>query len=309
MSRDLTGPGWMARHPSASFAALALVIGSAAYLPWVLAERGLLSPGWATPSILLGGLSPAVAATLHAGILGGWPAVRDLYRGFGRRGFSWLWWPVVLALPVAISFAGLGVAGAFGLSVSFANPGAIGVSALFATNLASNVWEEVGWRGRLLPSVQRRYPAWLASLLVGAVVVAWHWPQFAVPSSALLANYGSVLWFIPATLLLSLLFTSTFNATRGNLAVVTVFHASINTAGVVLFTARPELLPGLFAAELAVIVVLWWFFGGSALAGSPRVTDEPSPGGLVGADRVGGGVEPARAAPPADAAGTSRSPR
>jgi membrane protease YdiL (CAAX protease family) len=86
--------------------------------------------------------------------------------------------------------------------------------------------EEIGWRGYVLPRLQAKYTALAASLILGVIWGFWHLPKF-------LSHWNTVsfAWFMVHTLAGSVLYTWMYNGTRGSLLLVTLFHASANTAG------------------------------------------------------------------------------
>lgn len=106
---------------------------------------------------------------------------------------------------------------------------------VFAINLPfAPLWEEIGWRGYLLPSLERASKPVAASLIVGLIWGLWHVPLYLrvrIPGSPA----GSfLLCFIVFAVGMSVLFTWIYNATKGNLSTVALFHASLNPSIIVL---------------------------------------------------------------------------
>jgi len=91
--------------------------------------------------------------------------------------------------------------------------------------------EEMGWRGYVLPRLQARYNALVASLIVGVIWSVWHLPKFFGTGSS---SGHSFLWFTLFHLAASILYTWLYNNSRGSLLLVTLFHAASNTAGMFL---------------------------------------------------------------------------
>jgi membrane protease YdiL (CAAX protease family) len=86
--------------------------------------------------------------------------------------------------------------------------------------------EEIGWRGYVLPRLQVEHNALAASLILGIIWGFWHLPKFLSHWNAV-----SFAWFMVHTLAASVLYTWMYNGTKGSLLLVTLFHASTNTAG------------------------------------------------------------------------------
>jgi membrane protease YdiL (CAAX protease family) len=89
--------------------------------------------------------------------------------------------------------------------------------------------EEIGWRGYVLPRLQARHSALLASLIVGFLWGLWHLPRFVAPGNA--SSFG---WFMVKVILESILYTWLYNNTGGSLLLTTLFHSVGNTGGVFL---------------------------------------------------------------------------
>jgi membrane protease YdiL (CAAX protease family) len=79
----------------------------------------------------------------------------------------------------------------------------------------------------VLPRLQAKYGALTSALTVGVIWGFWHLPKYLSHWSAV-----SFLWFMVHTMAASILYTWLYNGTRGSLLLVTLFHASSNTAGV-----------------------------------------------------------------------------
>lgn len=110
--------------------------------------------------------------------------------------------------------------------------------------------EEIGWRGFLLPRIQGRYKGLTASLILGLIWSAWHLPKFV-------SHWDPTVffWFTVDTTAKAILYTWLYNATGGSLLLTTIFHASGNTAGVLL--PIPNILSGSEPVEYAIIALLF----------------------------------------------------
>lgn len=93
--------------------------------------------------------------------------------------------------------------------------------------------EEMGWRGYVLPRLQVRHSALVASLVVGLIWGFWHLPKFLAPG-----NTSSFALYMVETVAKAVLYTWLYNNTKGSLLLVTLFHAAGNTAGVFLPVAN-----------------------------------------------------------------------
>jgi membrane protease YdiL (CAAX protease family) len=89
--------------------------------------------------------------------------------------------------------------------------------------------EEMGWRGYVLPRLQAKYSALTASLILSVIWAFWHIPKFVTHWDTM-----TFMWFTVDEIAKAVLMTWMFNNTRGSLLLVTLFHASFNTAGLLL---------------------------------------------------------------------------
>jgi len=186
---------------TARFFALAFLFTWCLQIPAVLAQRGWL-PGPAEgylPLAMLGVLGPLAAATVLTARAGGRPAVRALFGSLRRWRAPWWCYAAALVVPGALLSLGLGALSLVGYE------GDVVLAPDAARWLAIPViaiGEEVGWRGYALPRLRRRYGAFAASVMLGAIWTVWHVPMFlgvGVPMSTLpvmlLFFAGGSLWF------------------------------------------------------------------------------------------------------------------
>jgi uncharacterized protein len=163
--------------------------------------------------------------------------------GLHRAGFRY--WPLALLAPAAVLVASYGAATVVGTVTWQFEPDA-------AINLAINIvivsffafFEEIGWRGYLLPKLSASYPK-LAPALVGFLHGVWHLPL--------------------------MLLTTAYNPAGNRLIVVPLFLAVLTVAGILygyLRNAAGSLWPvviahGTFNAVLGTLA-------GAAVAANPN---------------------------------------
>ncbi|HEY5729101.1 MAG TPA: CPBP family intramembrane glutamic endopeptidase [Anaerolineales bacterium] len=182
---------------------------------------------------------------------------KDAMKTFFKRFFlwrvDWKWWLAALLLLPALRFASVFLTSWLTrVPVDFSHPMIRDVVPLDWPLLAMLLpWilfevlingEEWGWRGYVLPRLQAKYNALVSSLIVGAIWSVWHLPKFMGTG---LGSERSFLWFTIAHLALAILYTWLYNNTRGSLLLVVLFHATGNTAAV--------LLPGEFAVPGGIV--------------------------------------------------------
>ena len=208
----------VARHELGLFFVLAFG------LSWAIWPLVLLNPD-SSPLVPFG---PLIAAVIVTALTGGWRGVAALLKQLGHWRVNPVWYAVALIGPFALT----ALAGAVAVAAGAPSPG-LGVysdwsgilTSLVATALIIGIFEEVGWRGFALPRMQRDHSALSAALVLGMIWAVWHLPELVSdPSERELVPYLLTL------LAYSVLITWLYNSTRGNLPIVILFHAAINTA-------------------------------------------------------------------------------
>jgi membrane protease YdiL (CAAX protease family) len=187
---------------------------------------------------------------------------------------DWKWWIVALLLLPALRFAALLLTSWLTrVPADFSHPMIRDVVPLDAPLLALVLpWlvfeiltngEEWGWRGYVLPRLQAKYSALVASLIVGAIWSVWHLPKFLGTG---LGSERSFLWFAVAHLALAVLYTWLYNNTRGSLLLVVLFHAAENTAGMFLpvkFAVPGGIVENMLIVLYVVMAVIVTFVAGA----------------------------------------------
>ncbi|MBI5586317.1 MAG: CPBP family intramembrane metalloprotease [Deltaproteobacteria bacterium] len=144
--------------------------------------------------------------------------------------------------------------------------------------------EELGWRGFALDRLQNKWNALVASLILGLIWAAWHFPLFFIkgtPQEGL--GFGTFLFWLWSlqVVSLSVLTTWVYNNTRRSILSAVFMHFMFNsTYGITQQEGLP-LTPSTFAvhtvimAVAAVMVVGLWGFETMTFRGDSRedVTD------------------------------------
>ena len=194
----------------------------------------------------LGGL---IAALVLSGRTGAIDLLRRLFRG------SPAWLLLALLLPIVVIQVALAIRAVVGGAMG---PVAMGVGeatlvflSLLATRffLGGGLGEELGWRGIMLPALQRHMSPLRASVWVGVAWGLWHLPAYG----------AAIVVFVPFSIALSVVFTLFYNRTGGSLLVVALLHASVNAS----LSAMEEILPALDDELLVQLLALlvWGVMG------------------------------------------------
>ncbi|HEX6383683.1 MAG TPA: CPBP family intramembrane glutamic endopeptidase, partial [Anaerolineae bacterium] len=216
-----------------------------------------------------------MASLIMTGLTLGKEGVLALLRRFLIWRVSWKWYLVALLLLPAVQFASVLLTTLVtGVPADYSNAMVYEVVPLSAHWLILIVpWflfemltngEEMGWRGYVLPRLQARHNALVASLIVGVIWGVWHLPKFLGTG---VSSERSFAWFVVAHVALAVLYTWLYNNTGGSLLLVTLFHASNNTAATFLpvsFAAVGGIVPNLMIVLTIVTAIVVTVIAGPA---------------------------------------------
>jgi membrane protease YdiL (CAAX protease family) len=181
-----------------------------------------------------------VASVMMTGLTLGKDAVFTLLKRYLIWRVGWMWFLVAFLLEPLLMLLGVyGSAWVTGIAPDYS-----GIMAYQIFGKSAALWlfvvpfflidficngEEIGWRGYVLPRLQARHSALISTLIVGMIWGFWHLPKFLSDW-----NIVSFAWFMGHTMAAAFIYTWVYNGTRGSLLLVTILHASSNTAGIFL---------------------------------------------------------------------------
>lgn len=242
------------RHPLIAFFVLTWAL---SWWPWILYAFGL----YPAPIASFG---PFLAALVVLAITQGKSGIGGLLRRMVRWRVGIRWYAVALLLPVGIALAATALNVLLGAQAPSAADlgGWTGLFSTFAVVLLipgiGGTWEEPGWRGFALPSLQAGRSALVASLILGAVWALWHLPLVVATG-----QMGG--WDIVIIMAWTLVLTWVYNGTGGSVLIVMLFHAMFNTVSVSFISqmfsgadsVRQSWLLAAVWCAVAVAVVMW----------------------------------------------------
>ena len=287
--------------PLFQFFFLALGLSWLVWIPFAASKAGLLPVTLPAELTWLGEYGPALAAVILTWRQDGRAAVGRLFARLGKWRVHPGWYAAAVGFTpalVLIVLAAMAIAGrplpdpallgswaerfqarqaAFTPSMglisglaSFMAHGWWQTLLVFTTLAITNggISEEPGWRGWLLPKLQPRYGAVVASVLVAVCWAFWHtgsnfWQ--VVLASDLQGAFRFVPGYLGQYLLLvtplAVYYTWIYNGTGGSLLLVVLLHASYNMTISVVLSGWPTFPIAWFIAGLwCVAVVVAWSF-------------------------------------------------
>ena len=226
-------------------------------LTWGLASALLLFPDTLTywfgplemtnPLFLLAVYAPAIAAFTLIGREAGVSGCREFVRRLALWRCHWLWYLFIIAgIPLLMWLAAL-LKGPVD-TVPF-DTWQAGLTALGITLIVGPV-EEFGWRGVLLPLLQRRLAPIYAGLTLGVIWGIWHLPAFLLSGTP--QSNWDILPYMVALLSISVIMTALFNASEGSLLLAVLVHYQLNNP--LLPDGQPY---DTLTFTLAALLVIW----------------------------------------------------
>ncbi len=264
---------------------------------WVAAQHGYVLPNPQTiPELLANGIQDnthltlvlltvisillpgtVIAAIVAQAYESGKTGLRGLWQRSTHWQVGWRWYGIILGL-VVISYLPILIYGLVRGSLPTASQISTVLIMLVPTFLytfLSSGMEEPGWRGFLLPSLQSRFSARKASIIVAIVWGIWHWPIFLPIFSDALNSPGGVPQAI-ITLLIqlalftggsmlsgALIYTWLYNRT-GSTFLCILYHVLFNNAStymLMLFPNTGQMIPMLgMIIQWVIAIILMRFF-------------------------------------------------
>ena len=200
------------RHPVITFFVLACALSWAA-IPW----QSFFAPGVLVAALIVVSLTEGVAG------------LKAMGSRLIRWRVSWIWYALALAVPLAVTFASIGLNNAFGapaphiaeFSVWYGLPMAIAINIVNPLN--AQLPEEASFRGWAQPKLQTTRTPLAATALMAIGVTIWHIPFFFMP------QFGSSPIEALGTIAITFWYAWLFNHASGSSLLTLIAHASNGT--------------------------------------------------------------------------------
>jgi membrane protease YdiL (CAAX protease family) len=212
--------------------------------------------------LILGAIGPTMSAIACTALQGGKPAVGQLLRRYLIWRVPIGWYLAAILIPWAYFLSGAGIYTLRGGTLGpLHNPGVLALLiAVVAALPAGPICEELGWRGYLLPALQRNRGALASSLIVGFFWWLWHAPLMWMAGGTLISGVpvtlGSLALYLAWVAGVAVLFTWIANHTRGSVLLAVLVHAGLNSGIVPLFFPEAS-ASALRAANYWSVIAVW----------------------------------------------------
>ena len=241
-------------------------------LPLILAQNGLGVWPITLPSnwfILLGTAVGMTGSAFYVTyIVDGPSGVTSLFNQYTKWRVNPFWYVLVFFQGILLLLSSL-IIGATTLTGLIQNWRLLLVEffpAALSILFFGQLWEEVGWRGFILPRIQPRYGAFIASLVLAGLQTVWHVPGFffaggiTAPDEKLVITVpylvGALLQTFLASLILGILATWMYNATKGSLLIIILFHTLSNASARMAIAHIPDQLMQARVASITSLALI-----------------------------------------------------
>ena len=239
-----------------AYTAIAFGISWAIEIPLALKRQGLLSADVPFSIHYLAAFGPGIAGIILTWKESGLPGLKLLLSGTLKWRVNAVWWIVAvspLLLFLLIAFTESFIRGTpldFQILNHFDFLPDMGVAVVLVWLATYGFGEEIGWRGYLLPRLQRDRSAWSASVILWLIWATWHVPSFFYLQTV--SGIGTLLGFLIGVLAGSVFLTWLYNSSGGSILLVAVWHGLFDYV-----TACTECKSGIIAAIGSTLVMVW----------------------------------------------------
>lgn len=244
---------WIQRHPLAAYILLAYGLSWVVQIPLALQAQGWMDERLPYGLHYLTGYGPLLSAVIVTAASQGPDGLAQLWARLTQWRVGLKWWLVALSplLAGALLSLVMGIFGAHSLNLGLLgqvdNMPALGIGSLGLWFLTFGVGEEAGWRGFLLPYLQRSRSAFKATLILWLIWAAWHTPLFFYMYDPSVLP-GLLLGLLAG----AIVFTWIYNSTEGSVLMTIVWHTSFN-----FMTACTACKAGSTSAVISTLVMVW----------------------------------------------------
>jgi uncharacterized protein len=259
LRKQTTLSGWLRQHRVLAYFILTLAISWSIELPLVASAQGWIAAPIPFAIHYLASLGPLLAAVIMTWAVDGSAGLKELWGRITK-------WRVG---PTGVTFAFLSPVVLFVLAalVVWALSGGewpdfqrlteinylpnLGIGALILWLATFGFGEEIGWRGYALPRLQKGHSALSATLILGAMWVAWHVPAFFYLDTYVNLGLAAFPMFALGVLAGGIVLTWLYNTTGGSVLMVAIWH------GVFDFLSASKASDGYIAALMSAVIMIW----------------------------------------------------
>lgn len=195
-------------------------------------------------SLALPQLAPAFSAIIICLLIKDRNSLKQMGKAISLSKSVILWIPIIVGLTILSDVLTAGALSLLGNSYQKWNGTVVNIVFM----ACGCFFEELGWRGFLLPQLERKYNPFISTIIVGSLWGFWHmYFQFGIVG---------FLIFIITAIEMSIMMTWIYHKTDGNLILMALWHFSINLLHQVFLTDR---LTAIGFAVFGVVLAVFCF--------------------------------------------------
>ncbi len=264
----------MKKHIGFIFVLLTYLLTWSVEIPIALTRHGYASINISRSLQTICTLSPGIVAIILTAIYFGKNSLKSLFKAIVKWRVKFKYYLIIIIVCIALCGLSLLIFNWItGQSIMPDQPYNFVFYFILILPLSA-FWEEIGWRGFLLPVLQEKHTAIKSSLIIGFVWGLWHLPIYLA-----INPYGdkTIIFFLMmfvGCFALSIIATYLYNSTKGSLLICILFHNAINTSAAYFFgnLKGAELRPFLIWILLLIVSAVIIFF---KTKGSLNENDQP----------------------------------
>jgi membrane protease YdiL (CAAX protease family) len=247
----------MKKNQGLLFILLTFILTWAIQIPAAMTKHGYSDIKISKNLQIISTFAPGIVAILLSLVLGGGSGLKAFLKPIIKWKVNIYWYLIVLGIGILLTGVSTLIFYLFiNKQVKPDSPFNILVYLLILL-FFSPFWEEIGWRGFLLPRLQKKHSSLISALIIGFVWGLWHLPII------LAANpYGdrSMYYFLiifTGCFALSILQTWLFNSTK-SLLICILLHDAVNSGAAYFYgnLENNELRPFVIFTALLILVAI-----------------------------------------------------
>jgi membrane protease YdiL (CAAX protease family) len=247
----------MKKNPGLLFIVLAFIFTWSIEIPAALTKHGYTNITISKGLQIIATLAPGIVAILLSLLLGGGAGLKAFFKPILKWRVGISWYLVVLGIGILLTGVSILIFYLFVNKPVKPDTPVNLLAYLLILVFFSPFWEEIGWRGFLLPNLQKKHSAFKAALIIGFVWGLWHLPIILAGNA-----YGdqTIYYFLIIFIgcfALSILQTWLFNCTN-SLIICILLHDAVNSGAAYFYgnLGTNELRPFVIFTALLILTAI-----------------------------------------------------
>lgn len=206
---------------------------------------------------VLGGFGPSIVSIILTGFLYKKEGLKALFARLTKWKYNPIYYVIVAFGCIALDYIFYFICKFFGsdCEIAFnARPDYLLKSFIFILFIGGPLGEEIGWRGFLLPRLQRKLNPFYSSIILGIIWSCWHLPLFFIVGTSQYRH--SFIKFTIVIIIQAIIITWIFNRTNGSLIFPILFHTFYNMNGDLLLGLNSFSSADMYKVYIVEIIIM-----------------------------------------------------